>query len=56
MVRLTFRSCRYERPAGFLITLYIHIVYTIALTFEGYVVPLYIVALFADTTKDCLPT
>ena len=36
---LTFHSCRYERPVGLLITLYVHIVYTIALKFEGYVVP-----------------
>ena len=48
---LTFHSCRYERPAGLLITLYVHIVYTIALKFEGYVVPPYIIALYADATK-----
>ena len=35
---LTFHSCRYERPAGLLITLYVYIVYTIALKFEGYAV------------------
>lgn len=29
---------RYERPAGLLITLYVYIVYIIALRFEGYVV------------------
>jgi hypothetical protein len=27
--------CRYERPVGLLITLYVHIVYKIALKFEG---------------------
>ena len=36
------RSCdtfpRYERPVGLLITLYVYIVYLIALRFEGYVV------------------
>ena len=34
-MRLTFHFCRYERPVGLLITLYVHIVYTIALKFEG---------------------
>jgi len=43
---LIFHSCRYERPAGLLITLYVHIVYTIALKFEGWVVPPYVVAFF----------
>jgi hypothetical protein len=33
-MRLTFHFCRYERPVGLLITLYVHIVYTIALKFE----------------------
>ena len=33
-----FHFSRYERPAGLLITLYVHIVYTIALKLEGYVV------------------
>jgi phosphatidylethanolamine N-methyltransferase len=34
--RLTFPSfCRYERPVGLLITLYVYVVYTIALKFEG---------------------
>lgn len=28
---------RYERPAGLLITLYVYIVYVIALRYEGYV-------------------
>lgn len=27
--------CRFERPAGLLITLYVYIVYVIALRFEG---------------------
>ena len=27
--------CRYERPAGLVITLYVYIVYIIALRFEG---------------------
>jgi hypothetical protein len=27
--------CRYERPVGLLITLYVHIVYKVALRFEG---------------------
>ena len=27
--------CRYERPAGLLITVYVYIVYLIALRFEG---------------------
>ena len=30
-----FIFCRYERPVGLLITLYVYIVYTIALKFEG---------------------
>ena len=50
-LELTFHFCRYERPAGLLVTLFVHIVYMIALKFEGYVVPPYIVALFADDTK-----
>ena len=29
------RARRYERPAGLLITLYVYIVYVIALRFEG---------------------
>jgi phosphatidylethanolamine/phosphatidyl-N-methylethanolamine N-methyltransferase len=28
-------SCRYERPVGLFITLYVYVVYTIALKFEG---------------------
>jgi len=48
---LTSHSFRYERPAGLLITLSVHIVYTIALKFEGYAVPPYIVAFFADASK-----
>ena len=28
--------CRYERPVGLLMTLYVHIVYKMALNFEGY--------------------
>jgi len=37
-MRLTlffFLLCRYERPAGLLITLYVYVVYTVALKFEG---------------------
>jgi phosphatidylethanolamine N-methyltransferase len=32
---LTVCACRYERPVGLLVTLYVHIVYTLALKFEG---------------------
>jgi hypothetical protein len=31
----THRHLRYERPAGLLITLYVYIVYIIALRYEG---------------------
>jgi hypothetical protein len=34
-IRLMFDFCRYERPVGLLITLYVHIVYMIALKFKG---------------------
>ena len=32
---LTVCACRYERPVGLLVTLYVHILYTLALKFEG---------------------
>ena len=35
-MRLMFHFCRYERPIGLLITLYVYVAYTIALKFEGY--------------------
>ena len=44
--------CRYERPVGLLLTLYVHVVYTIALKFEGYAPSLPTCHVrSADTTK-----
>ena len=37
----TFLSHRYESPAGLFITIYVYVMYVIALRYEGYVLPPY---------------
>jgi methylene-fatty-acyl-phospholipid synthase len=51
---LTWRHDRYERPAGLLVTLYVYIVYIIALRFEGLVIVL-LHRCFANSSKWCRP-